>query len=262
MIVRSQASVSYVYSLGNLKINNLVNSNTVDTEIRTVKLLGKKIASNEFFRPNDVMTYSLILTNTGNCPANKVILEDKLIHQKMVEGSFTYSFLEKSKSVVKALRDGEKLTFEIDELKPYEICIISYQTVIDDIRDITVDLESSSSISSNEISPIPTNKLNIKQRYAKIECEKKCVDYAYLNTDISYHLILENKGNTTAYDVEISDQLPLTFELGRSPDAITVNKECLDIYTFDTKTGLLKIYIDKINAREKVDIVIKGKIIK
>jgi len=262
MIVRSQASVSYAYSLGNLKINNIINSNAVDTEIRTVKLLGKKTANSEFFRPNDVITYNLVLTNTGNSVANHVTVNDELNHQKMVEGSFTYSFLENSKSVVKMKVSDNNLLFEIDELKPYEVCIISYQAIINDIDDISVNLQSSSSIYSKEVPPIATNKLNLKQRYAKIECEKKCVDYAYLNTEICYHLVLKNIGNAPAFDIEITDQLPQTFELAKAPDAITINDKSQDIFAYDKKTRILKLYIDKMEPQDKTNIVIKGKIIK
>ncbi len=118
MIVRSQASVSYAYSLGNLRINSVVSSNAVDTEIRTVKLLGKKTASHEFFRPGDVITYNLVITNTGNFAASNVLIEDELSYQKLVEGSFTYSFLENSKAEARLLEKAGGLAFEIDELRP------------------------------------------------------------------------------------------------------------------------------------------------
>ncbi|HHZ18609.1 MAG TPA: DUF11 domain-containing protein [Acholeplasmataceae bacterium] len=262
MIVRSQASVSYAYSLGNLRINSVVSSNAVDTEIRTVKLLGKKTASHEFFRPGDVITYNLVITNTGNFAASNVLIEDELSYQKLVEGSFTYSFLENSKAEARLLEKAGGLAFEIDELRPYEVCIISYRTVVDDIRDTTVDLRSAPTIRSKEIPATPAGELLIKQRYAHLECEKKCVDFAYLNTDISYLLTLKNTGNATAYDIEITDQLPQTFELAKSPDTVVFNKLNLDIYTFDQKTRLLKIYIDKMEPGETAEIVINGKIVK
>jgi len=262
MIVRSQASVSYVYSLGNLKINNLINSNTVDTEIRKVNLLGTKTASTQFFRPNDVITYNLVLTNNGNSSANNVQIKDELHHQKLIEGSFSYLFLEKSKSLVSLSSKENELFFKIEELKPHEVCIITYQAVIDDITDIGLNLNSTANVSSQEMDPTPINKLSLKQLYANVKCEKKCVDFTYLNTEIQYLLSLVNNGNAPAYDIEITDQLPQTFALSQTPDAITINKENLDIYTFDEKTGLLKLYIDKIVPNEQIEIVVKGKIIK
>lgn len=262
MIVRSQASVSYAYSLGNLRINNITSSNAVDTEIRTIKLLGKKTASSEFFRPGDAITYNLIITNTGNYTANNVQVEDELVYQKLIEGSFTYAFLENSKSEVKLTAKEGVLLFEIDELRPYEVCVISYRAVVDNIRDTAIDLRSAPTIKSREVSASQTGELLIKQRYAHIECEKKCADFAYVNTEISYLLTLKNTGNTAAYDIEITDQLPQTFELSKEPDAITFNKLNLDIYAFDQKTRLLKIYIDKMEPKETAEIVIKGKIVK
>ena len=58
-------------------------------------------------------------------------VEDELVYQKLIEGSFTYAFLENSKSEVKLTAKEGVLLFEIDELRPYEVCVISYRAVVD-----------------------------------------------------------------------------------------------------------------------------------
>jgi len=262
MNVRSQATISYAYALGNLKIKDIATSNVVNTEVRTVSLLAKKTASSEFFKPLDVITYNIIITNPGNSSANKVVINDDLFHQKLVDDSFKYFFLDDSEVKVKLKTNDNNLIFEIDELKPNAVCVILYQVMIDAIDELCVDLRNSSNIYSKEILPFATNKLDIKQRFAKIECLKKTVDYTYLNTDISYLITLKNIGNTDAIDIEVIDQLPQTFELQNTPDAITINNENVDIFTIDDKTNILKFIVDKIEPSSTVEAIIKGRIVK
>ncbi len=113
MNVRSQASVTYAYALGNLKIKNITHSNVVSTIVREVGLLAKKIANVEFFKPGDVITYNIIVTNPGNTKATKVTITDELDHQSYVKDSFRYLFLDDSEAEIKlGLKEGA-LVFEI-----------------------------------------------------------------------------------------------------------------------------------------------------
>lgn len=262
MNVKSQATISYAYALGNLKIKNITTSNVVNTEIRSVNLLAKKTASSDYFKPLDVITFNIIITNPGNSSATNVVINDDLFHQSYIEGSFKYLFLDDSKTKVSMKINENNLIFEITELKPNDVCVISYQVVIDDIDELCVDLRNTSNVYSKEVLPFTTNKLDLKQRYAKIICEKKTVDFTYLNTDLNYLVKIKNTGNVDAIDLEVVDQLPKTFELSKTPDAITVDKKNIDIFVVDKETNTLKFIIDKVEAGKTVEAVIKGKIVK
>jgi uncharacterized repeat protein (TIGR01451 family) len=225
-------------------------------------ILAKKTASTEFFKPNDVITYNLIITNPGNTKATNVVVNDDLFHQSVIASSFRYLFLSDKETVIKQSQNENNLIFEIDELSPHEVCVITYQVTVDEISELCVDLRNSSKISSAEIKPFSTNSIDILQRFAKIECSKKTVDFVYLNSDISYEVTLTNVGNIEAIDVEVIDQLPKTFELSKSKDAITVNGKVVDIYTFDHDLHLLKMLIDSIPPKGSSIVIVKGKIIK
>jgi uncharacterized repeat protein (TIGR01451 family) len=154
------------------------------------------------------------------------------------------------------------LIFEIQELNPYDVCILTYQAIVDQIEEICLDLRNCTSVQSKEVQPFTTNKIDIKQRYAKIECKKKTLDHVFLNSDIEYEIILTNKGNVEAIDLEITDQLPSTFELNEAEDAITVNGENVDIYAFNKETHILKLIVEKVDPYETIKIVVKGRITK
>ena len=262
MNVKSQATVTYAYAQGNLKVKSISTSNIVSTEIRMVDLLAKKTANMEAFKPNDVITYHIIINNPGNYSATNVLVTDELIHQTYLKDSFKYLFLDESKTEVKATVKDKEIVFEIDELKPNGVCVLMYQASFDDILDINIDIKNTSNIRSKEVQPFSTNTLNMKQQYAKLEIVKKAVDYTYLNTDISYLITIKNVGNIVANEVEVVDQLPYTFELDKSKEAITVDNQNIDKYQLDKKTNTLKLIIDKVEPNANVLVVVKGKIVK
>lgn len=261
MNVYSQAKVSYAYSLGNLKIRSITNSNVVTTEIKQNRLLAKKVASSNYFKPYDVITYTLIIQNAGNAAINDVVINDDIFHQKYIENSLNYFFLDDSKSDINLTVNENNLIFEIPKLEPYATLIITYKVEIDNIEDLSMDILNIANVQSKEISPFQTNTIDLKQRYALIECEKKCVDYAYYNTDIAYSIILRNKGNVDAIDLEVIDELPKTFELDKKKP-ITINNTLVDIYSFDNETKILKFIVDKVSAFSEIEVIVKGRIIK
>lgn len=262
MNVRSQATVAYAYALGNLKIKSITHSNVVNTLVQEVQLLAKKIANTDFFKPGDVITYSIIITNPGNTKATKISISDDLNYQSFIKDSFRHLFLDDTVADIKLNIRDNNLVFEISELKPKDVCVITYQVVADKVEEICLDLRNCTSVQSKEIKPFTTNKLDIKQRYAKIECTKKTLDHVFLNSDIEYEIIITNKGNVEAIDLEVIDQLPAPFELSKSDDAITVNGKNIDIYAYDKDTNILKMIVDRVLPYETIKVLVKGRITK
>lgn len=262
MNVRSQASIAYAYAVGNLKIKSIAYSNVVNTVVCEVDLLAKKIANVEYFKPGDVITYNIVITNPGNTKATKITITDDLAYQSYVKDSFRYLFLDDSDARIKLHLKENALVFEIEELKPKDVCILSYQAVADKVEEICLDLRNSTCVKSREVKPFTTNQIDIKQRYAKIECTKKALDHVLLNSDIEYEIIIANKGNVEAIDLEVIDQLPFTFELDPGEDAITVNGKNVDIFAFDKETHVLKLIIERVQPHETVKVLVKGRIVK
>lgn len=261
MNVVSQAKISYSYKIGNLKIKNIANSNLVSTEVRSIELLAKKTASQEAFKPNDIITYTLVVQNPGNTKVTEIVVNDDLFHQKYINDSFKYIFLSDCDSKITVSENSNNLIFEITELLPGAVAIITYQVEIDNIDELSMDIRNVASVQSKEIKPFKTNNIDLVQRFAKIEITKKCVNYTYYNTDLSYSIILKNVGNIEAIDIEVIDQLPKTFVLNEKLP-ITIKDVPVDIYTFDEETKILKFIVDKVPSNSEVEVIVKGKITK
>ncbi|MCK9470467.1 MAG: DUF11 domain-containing protein [Bacilli bacterium] len=261
MNVVSQAKISYAYAIGNLRIKSITNSNLVTTEVRSVELLAKKTVSSENFKPNDIITYTLVIQNPGNTKVTDVVVNDDLFHQNYIEGSFNYQLMNDSNTDIVVTKNDNNLIFEIKELLPNAVLIITYKVEIDNLEEIAMDIRNIASVQSNEIKPFKTNNIDLKQRFAKIECTKKCVDYTYYNTELAYSIILKNIGNVDAIDLEVVDQLPKTFVLD-SKKPVSINNNEIDIYTFDESTGILKFIVERVESNSQVEVIIKGRIVK
>jgi hypothetical protein len=261
MNVVSQAKIAYAYAIGNLKIKSITNSNLVTTEVRSVELLAKKCVSQDSFKPNDIITYTTVIQNPGNTKLNNVVVNDDLFHQKYVEDSFKYLFMDDTTCDITLSKNDNNLIFEIPYLNPNAVVILTYKVEIDNIEELSMDIRNVANVHSNEIKPFKTNNLDLKQRFAKIECVKKCVDYTYYNTNLSYSIILKNVGNVDAIDIEVVDQLPKTYQLD-AKHPITINNVDIDIFTFDEDTKILKFVVEKVPASSEVEVIIKGKIVK
>lgn len=261
MNVVSQAKISYAYAIGNLKIKSITSSNLVSTEVRSVELLAKKTVSSENFKPNDIISYTLVIQNPGNTALTDVLVNDDLFHQYYIEDSFKYMFMDDSDNEIKLSKNENNLIFEIPYLKANAVAIITYKVEIDSIEEVSMDIRNVANIQSKEVKPFKTNTLDLKQRFAEIKCSKKCVDYTYFNTDLSYIITLKNIGNLDAIDIEVIDQLPITFALD-TKKPISINNNEIDIFTHDKDSGILRFIVEKVPAFSEVEVVIKGRIVK
>ena len=236
MNIKSQATLTYNYSLGGANYEGSAISNLVSTEIRTTDIIIKKIASCEYYKPTDIITYTLIITNRGNYKASNVLIKDSLKMQDYIDGSFKSTFIGDTSDVV--FSNTEALSFAIKDLTPNTICLISYRVIVNSA--LTID------------------NVKLTQGYAKVVCSKKALpDYAYINTDLIYQITLKNVGTTAAYNVNVADHLPETFLLDEN--GVIFNDQNLEYNYSNNELGFT---IDKIMPDEELQVYVKGRIYK
>lgn len=256
MNIKSQATLTYNYSLGGANFEGSAISNLVSTEIRTTDIIIKKIASCEYYKPTDIITYTLIITNRGNYKASNVLIKDSLKMQDYIDGSFKSTFIGDTSDVV--FSNTEALSFAIKDLTPNTICLISYRVIVNSALTTSDEADSTLSVESEEFNTLKIDNVKLTQGYAKVVCSKKALpDYAYINTDLIYQITLKNVGTTAAYNVNVADHLPETFLLDEN--GVIFNDQNLE---YNYSNNQLGFTIDKIMPDEELQVYVKGRIYK
>ena len=262
MNIKSQATIYYAYDLDGTSFKNVATSNTLTTPLKVASLFAKKIANTSYFKPGDIITYTIIVNNASSFKATNIKIKDKLDNQTLLPSSFNFYYLKDEGKNVEFTNEKQKLEFTISEMDSQSVCIISYKSKVNEDIDINKEIKNQSVISSDEVKDFKTNSIDLKQKYAKVVCEKSILnDYAYLNTNLTYKIIVKNIGNYEAKDLEIIDQLPETFKLSLD-DAVTINNKTISNYFYNEEKCILTIPLDFLDAQEEATILINGSIVK
>ena len=76
--LKCRATLSYAYNLGDIVVQNVTNSNFIQPELREVNIRVRKFASTSFFKPGDILTYTIVLSNDGTYEAKGVLVKEDL----------------------------------------------------------------------------------------------------------------------------------------------------------------------------------------
>ena len=168
--LKCRATLSYAYNLGDIVVQNVTNSNFIQPELREVNIRVRKFASTSFFKPGDILTYTIVLSNDGTYEAKGVLVKEDLEHQSLLKDSI------KIRALDEALLSHEEgfgeVTFKIDTLAPQNTVYLTYQTIVDEIVDINFNINSASKVTTDDYT-VEANKVHLVQKYAKLVCEKK-----------------------------------------------------------------------------------------
>lgn len=251
--IKTRTKINYNYNLGDMIVKGSTSSNYIEPVFRQVLVKIKRTADAKYFKPGDIITYNLILTNEGNHSAEEVTVHENINHQTLVPGSVKLSTLADAQPFRFHHHENE-LEFIILNLQPFKTLYIQYQTKVDDIKELDYKLISSSVVTIDKEDTIISDPVEITEKFAKINCTIDEIDLIYPNKPYEYLLNIENVGNQVANDIEVETLLPDDYEL----DLVLVDDEEHDIYAVED--NVLKIMIEKLAGQSSLTVSIKGKI--
>lgn len=256
MNVKSMARVKYSYNLDGINLTGVTTSNVVNTEVRKMGLIARKFSSSEFYKNGDILSFNIVISNSGNYYTNNIYIEDTIEGQELIPSTVKYYSLDESTDLMVSYETiGDILKIKIPTLKEHDICIISYKTIVNSNAQV---IKSALKLYSDEIEETTSVPFNLKQGYAKIECFKKVNDdVTFLNSSLTYELTLKNSGNISAYNVEVYDELPNTYILDRENPVIYDGK-CVD---FELNNNILTFSLPEVPAQSELTVLINGKIV-
>lgn len=262
MNVKSQATIYYSYDLEGTSFKSVSTSNTLSTPLKIASFFAKKIANTNYFKPGDIITYTIVINNASNFKVTNISIKDLIDNQIFIKDSLHYYYLNQEGKDVSYLIDNEKLEFRVEELLPSTVLIISYKAKAKENLELYEELQNYSKITTNEGNEISITDLNLTQKYAKVICEKSVLnDYAYLNSSLTYKIVVKNIGNYKATDLEVVDELPETFRLSKENPIFINGKETQD-YTFNNEKSILTIPFEILDPLDEIEIIINGSIVK
>lgn len=261
--MKANAKISYAYSLGSNQINSFCETNTIDVEIRFVDLKIKKTANDFFYKPGDLLHYSIVITNIGNYVAEEVIVVDDIKNLRYANGSCSLLRGNNIAQVLAPNIDEDNITFDIGHIEPQSSVVINYSAIANPEIANNEDLTNTATMYAKRLNPIYSNVISIEQKYANIISRKTASkEYVYNYDYLDFVITLTNNGNATAYNVEISESLPKGFVLLDKEEAITIDNEPFTDFEFDPEGNVIKLKLEEITADGKeTQILMRGRIV-
>lgn len=183
-------------------------SNMVEAQVNNASITMLKSVDKSFANTGDTVTYTLQLQNTGNVPANNVLINDVIpVGTTFVLGSLTNATgTPPTLALTSSLGAGESRT-------------ISFQVKVDDtLPAINPLVNTASTTFTYTVNPAnpngasgtgDSNSVTTQINHAEIIATKS-VDKAYadLNDILTYTINLQNIGNVVATSVSLNDVIP------------------------------------------------------
>jgi hypothetical protein len=251
---KTKSMINYTYTIGDQVVHGAASSNYVEPFIREVIISIKKECNKQYFKPGDVLTYSLVLTNIGSYLAEFININEEILYQTLILDSIRASAIGEIDFAYQEAVSG--LDFTIQKLEPHESVHIIYQTIVNELISHDFNISSVSEIEIDDQDLIYSNAVEIAQRYARVIIETTTDEFVYPNREYSYNLTASNVGNCIADDVELSMQLPSRYALSY----IMVEDDNIENFTIDN--NILKFFVGAIDVNEIKNINVTGKISK
>ncbi len=235
-IIKNQANLTYTYGTTTASVL----SNLAETEWNAA-LTAEKRALEDAYREGSTLTYLISFKNSGASPVESLVVTDNL-------GAFTPSG---SDTPVVPLTfagnatlyvDGtfsetltpafvpEGMQFTLPSIPANADALLIYQATVNSFAPLTVGSEITNTATIGETDPLTVSATVPAAEYADVTIQKEMYPNPITGGgSLEVAFTIENRGNTEATDLVLTDDFPLAF----SGVAVSVNGTPTTDFTFD-----------------------------
>ncbi|MGH0726149.1 cell surface protein, partial [Bacillus cereus] len=211
---QSSLQYSFIVDINEPPVSRTVQSNKTFTQVNSASVIATKTASNAFAAVGDTVTYTTTLTNSGNTTANTPVFIDIL----PPELSFVPDSVQINTIPQLGFRPDSGIS--LDSIPVGGTTTISFQAIVGSIPATNPTLNQSSTTYSIIVDPTQppvtetatSNPTLVQINEAIIQATKSVdrlfSDVAPGNSFLTYTVLLENIGNTTATNIIFTDPIP------------------------------------------------------
>ncbi|ASZ16667.1 cell surface protein [Bacillus cereus] len=211
---QSSTQYSFIVDINEPPVSRTIQSNTTFTQINSASVIATKTASSAFASVGDTVTYTTTLTNSGNTTANTPVFIDIL----PPELSFVPDSVQINTIPQLGFRPDSGIS--LDSIPVGGTTTISFQAIVGSIPATNPTLNQSSTTYSIIVDPTQppvtetatSNPTLVQINEAIIQATKSVdrlfSDVAPGNSFLTYTVLLENIGNTTATNIIFTDPIP------------------------------------------------------